>query len=890
MRKTDKESKVPFVLLRFSLVLALAWTLIITVLGLWTIKLKDSNTRELIRNEARAHFLKDQAFRFWGASHGGVYVPVDSRTRPNPALNHIPSRDIVTASGDSLTLMNPAYMVRQMMEDYETLYGTKGRITSLMPINPINTPDKWEVKALESFENGAVELSEFTNGDSDPYLRLMRPLYVKESCLKCHAHQGYKVGDIRGGVGVYVPTKPFFDAQRAEIRRFLLYIFIIWLSGYGILVFSTGGIEKQIKEREQLQKFMQTVIDGFPDQLMVINRDYSVALSNREAVEYSKVNPVKLGNKCHHISHNSESPCNNTKHPCPIREVIDHKKAVTVEHVHKDNQGNDVAVEVLAAPIFDSKGEVIQIIESARNIEYRKKAERVLKKSESKFRSVIEQSNDAIFIIYDEKFDLINQRFIELTRFTVEEIESPEFEFSVTVLPEDRDLHKEQVNLLESGERQSLVYEYTLVDKFGKRHIVQASISRIDYGKGKALLGIIRDISEQKALEDQLRQSQKIESIGHLTGGIAHDFNNLLTPIIGNTDLAMMDMDPSNPLYEDLHEIHITARRAADLTRQLLAFSRKQVFEINTVNINDLIKSFSSIIKRTIRDDIEVEFLCDKSIGPVKVDVSQIEQILMNLVVNAQDAMPIGGVIKIETAMFDFDEYYTESHPDVEPGKYIMLAVSDTGDGISQEIIEKIFDPFFTTKEIGKGTGLGLSTVHGIIKQHGGHIWVYSELNRGTTFKLCLPLAKDEIDNFKTLSAENGDLNGTGNILIVEDDERVRRTAARILESKGYIVHIATSPDEAVSIISDRNNSIDMLLTDVVMPNMNGREVYHLLSNISPNLKVLFMSGYTRSVIAHHGVLEDNIDFIQKPLTINSLAKKTKEVFERKRSDKIENG
>jgi PAS domain S-box-containing protein len=511
----------------------------------------------------------------------------------------------------------------------------------------------------------------------------------------------------------------------------------------------------------------------------------------------------------------------------------------------------------------------------------RKAVEKELRESELKFRNIIQQSNDAIYIFFNYKFELINERFTELTGISFEETQDPDFVFINIIAPEDRSFIEERNRKYDRGEKIPTVYEYSLIDKDKKRNHVQASVTQIDYQGSKATLGVLRDITEQKSLEEQLRQTQKIESIGQLAGGIAHDFNNLLTPIIGNSEMAMFDMKPGDHFYEEFHEIFETAFRASELTKQLLAFSRKQLLEVITVDLNQLIKDFSGILRRTIREDIEIKAKFDLSISPVKVDISQVEQILMNLLVNAQDAMPDGGLVSMETESVELDQMYAASRPDVKPGKYVMLAISDTGQGMKEDTIQNIFDPFFTTKGVGKGTGLGLSTVYGIMKQHDGDIWVYSEPDKGTTFKLFFPeIEKEAIQNLDIV-LEKESTEGVGNILVVEDEEQVRRIASRILEAKGYNVQVAESGEKAIEIINNGNGDrIDLLLTDVIMPNMNGLELFGKLAEIQPDLKVLYMSGYTQDVISHHGILEEGINFIQKPLTVESLAKKVKSVME----------
>ena len=383
----------------------------------------------------------------------------------------------------------------------------------------------------------------------------------------------------------------------------------------------------------------------------------------------------------------------------------------------------------------------------------------------------------------------------------------------------------------------------------------------------------------QARLEQQLRQAQKMESIGRLAGGIAHDFNNLLGVIIGYSEIALMTMPGDDSLREKLQEIMKAGERAADLTRQLLAFSRKQVIEPTVFDLNSATADLSRMLERTIGEDIQlVMFLCD-GVARVKADRGQIEQVLMNLVVNARDAMPSGGKLTIETANVSLDETYARDHFPVVPGRYVMFAVSDTGVGVDAEIQRYIFEPFFTTKEKGKGTGLGLSTTYGIIKQSGGYIWVYSEPNKGSTFKVYLPwVAANEDAMPKTEMALS--LEGNETILLVEDAEGLRKLAQECLENKGYRVLAAKDAQEALTISKQNRGPIHLLLTDVVLPGIGGRELARQLVPMHPETRVLYMSGYTDNAIVHHGVLEPGIAFLQKPFTVNNLWQKVRDVLD----------
>ncbi|MCF6291180.1 MAG: ATP-binding protein [Desulfobacterales bacterium] len=380
-------------------------------------------------------------------------------------------------------------------------------------------------------------------------------------------------------------------------------------------------------------------------------------------------------------------------------------------------------------------------------------------------------------------------------------------------------------------------------------------------------------------LEVQLRQTQKLEAVGSLAGGIAHDFNNLLTTILGYSELITRKLPPDHPLLHMAEAIHQDGQRAADLTRQLLAFSRKQVMEMKVSNLNLIINDTARMLGRLIGEDIALELFPAEKIGNIMADVSQVEQILMNLVVNARDAMPNGGHLTIETAEVILDQGYTLHHQGVKPGAYVVLIVTDTGEGISPEVQEKIFEPFFTTKMIGKGTGLGLSTIYGIVRQHNGHIYVYSEPGKGTTFKIYLPVVKRPLE--KTEKIETREMPaGTETLLIVDDDPAVRNLVFDTLAPLGYTLMSAASGEEALDLCSSTSSRIDLVLSDVVMPGMNGLRMIEQLKRHRPEMKAVLMSGYTDNIVVKRGVLKPGIIFISKPLQPVALANKLRTVLD----------
>jgi len=400
-------------------------------------------------------------------------------------------------------------------------------------------------------------------------------------------------------------------------------------------------------------------------------------------------------------------------------------------------------------------------------------------------------------------------------------------------------------------------------------------------GEPEYLLGISEDITERKKLEAQFQQAQKMEAVGRLAGGVAHDFNNLLMTIMGNADLMLMGLAEDDPFREKLEQIGQNGKRAARLTRQLLAFSRKQILQPVALDLNELIKGFVKMLERLIGEDVELETVLVSGLRLVKADPGQVEQIIMNLVINARDAMPGGGKVIIETANADLDEDYVRAHDvSLQPGPYVMLAVSDTGTGMDEETRSNIFEPFFTTKEVGKGTGLGLSTVYGIVKQSGGYIWVYSEPGQGTTFKIYLPAVVGETVQRKKEQPPADDLTGSETILVVEDDDALRNLGREILERQGYRVLDAGNGIEALRISEEHRGQIHLMITDVVMPKMGGKKVADRLQQLYPQMKVIYMSGYTDNSIAHHGILAPGLNFLQKPFSPEVLARKVREVLD----------
>lgn len=524
-------------------------------------------------------------------------------------------------------------------------------------------------------------------------------------------------------------------------------------------------------------------------------------------------------------------------------------------------------------------------IEEAKNRRVRLETEEALRRSEERYRLLFEK-NPLPMWVYDTDtlgFLAVNAAAIEHYGFSAEEFHS----MTIKDIRPAEDVAMLEQNITETRRVIDRVDEWRHQKKDGTIINVEITSHELAFDGTDARLVLANDITkrvqaeeELRKSEEQLRQAQKLESIGRLAGGIAHDFNNMLTAINGYSELTLRRLASDDPLRQNIEEIRKAGGRSAELTRQLLAFSRRQMLQPKVVDIDQVVLDTSLMLKRLIGEDVELITLVGKNVARIQADPGQLSQVLMNLVVNARDAMPDGGTITIETRNVNLDEQYARQHLSVRPGPYVMLSVSDTGIGMDAETQKQIFEPFFTTKEVGKGTGLGLSTVYGIVKQSNGNVWVYSELGKGTAFKIYLP--QFEEPNSVSLEPQPAASFSWGSetILIVEDEDMVRSLSREVLESCGYTVIVASNGVEALTVCEQHKDQIHLLITDIVMPQMGGRELAEKLSVAYPKVRVLFTSGYTDDAIVRHGIIEDDANFIQKPFNLDDLARKVRELLD----------
>jgi two-component system cell cycle sensor histidine kinase/response regulator CckA len=638
-------------------------------------------------------------------------------------------------------------------------------------------------------------------------------------------------------------------------------------------------LQREVGEREAAERLLRQVIDADPSLVFVKDRDGRFVLVNKAVADiYGTTVEAQVGKTDADFNPNKEEVEHFLRDD---RAVMDSRrpKVVAEESVTNPATGATRWFQTVKVPLVSPDGEARRVLGVATDITERKRAEEALRRSEASYRGLVEHAAYGIYrVTAGGKFLMVNPAlFMMLGYGSADELLKIDVVRDVYVDPAAR------ARILAQCEQVgSAIEEVAWKRRDGSVITVRLNGRpvRAPDGAIECFEFIVDDVTDQRALEERLRQTQKMEAVGRLAGGIAHDFNNLLTAILGSVDFLRRALGPEHPEHAETEEIQKAAVRAADLTRQLLAFSRQQVLAPKILELDALVTNLEKMLRRLIGEDVELRFAAKASRAAVRADPGQIEQVIVNLVVNARDAMPRGGRLTIETACVDLDAAYAWEHGTVEPGRYVMLAVTDTGVGIDRAAQARLFEPFFTTKEFGKGTGLGLATVYGIVKQSGGYVWVYSEPGRGATFKVYLPRVEQTGEPVAAPQPPARALGGTETILLAEDEAAVRNLARRVLERHGYKLLLAATGREGVRLAEQHGGPIDLLVTDVVMPEMGGRELAQLLTTRQPKLKVLFLSGYTDDAIVHHGVLDAGVAFLQKPFKPDELVRKIREVLD----------
>jgi PAS domain S-box-containing protein len=900
---------------------AFLWTLLLAGSMFLDFRSDGRNILNLARIEALASYDKDVLYRAWAAQHGGVYVPITASTPPNPYLMDNAVRDIVTSSGLRLTLMNPAYMTRQVHELQRDLKKVSGHITSLRPIRPENAPDPWERKALETFDAGQREACEVVLIEGERHFRFMRPLMVEKSCLPCHRKHGYQEGDVRGGIGVVLPMASYDAMLKSGIRAEAAQHGVAWFTGLLGLGLGWGFARRRQDEREraigelrrnadlraallQLYEMSGSAAEaeihdcaldaavrltastiGYlhrvnEDQQSIRLTTWNQAAKAECSAAYDDHYPLDKAGVWADSARTKEPVIHNDYRHVPGRKGYPEGHSHVLRHlsvplVLDGRVTMIIGVGNKAGPYGDEDVAAVRMVASElEKIILRKQHEAQLRK----LSLAVEQSPAGVLILDAHgAIEYANARFVE-TAGAAEDARSW-LGRSFMDLPTDETAIEESCQLRASlAEGRDWRGEICIFGGNGKPVWASVSLSplRDDRRDVQHFVAVLEDVTQSKNLEMQLRQSQKLESVGRLAGGIAHDFNNMLNVILGRVDLAQMRMEPDSPACEDLREIESAAMRSAELTRQLLAFARKQAVRPRPVDLNRAVDDMSKMIRRLLGEEIVLEWEPAENVWNILVDPSQIDQILINLLVNARDAIGGVGKILIRTANVSLSEAREGIHMEIAPGDYVELTVRDSGRGMDSQTLEHIFEPFFTTKEVGQGTGLGLAMVYGIVKQNDGYITVGSAPGEGADFRLYFP----RFDVLEAVSLLTGAApsrsRGDETILLVEDEDQILRMMRDILRKQGYRVLAARNPIEAIEIALDSGQRLDLVIADVVMPGSDGLQLWERLRATRSGLRCLFMSGYTADVLVNHGLSGAEYQFIEKPFTNTDLLAKVR--------------
>ncbi|MEW6427578.1 MAG: DUF3365 domain-containing protein [Thermodesulfobacteriota bacterium] len=873
--------------------------------------------------EARSSFDKDILYRHWGAMHGGVYVPVSATTPPNPYLVAIPDRDVVTTSGKRLTLVNPAYMTRQVYEFAEDRYKVRGHITSLDPLRPENAADAWEKMALESFARGVAEVSSVENMDGERYLRFMRPMITEEPCLKCHGSQGYKVGDIRGGISVSVPIAPYVRIAAKELFTVsVTHLFIALLGGAG-LVFGFRRVQGYAAALRQEEEKYRVVAE--------YTSDWEFWLSPAKTFRY--VSPACLqvtGRSAAAFLADAELMVR-IVHP-------DDRQAFAaywaVAHLQQPAEmkfrivrpdGGVRHIGLGSVPMINARGEFLgnrgcnrDITELQRN-EERLRARLFIREfaagrglDEIIPRALAEaekltDSSTSFFVLLD---DGVAEARAKCWSGRTEENCAVCGGGTNHPLDEGAGIWADCIR----QRRPLIVNDYPPPGGAGRlppghialrrlvavpvlhegRPVAMVCLGNKDeaYGDGDVALaedffGTVWDIVRGKLedqiknrLEIQLRQAQKMEAIGTLAGGIAHDFNNILTAIIGYAELAALGAQKDSPLQSHLLAVLRAGERAKELVGQILAFSRSSEQQKRPLRLHLILKEAIKLLSASLPSTIEIREEIDPDCGAVLIDPTQMHQLVMNLCTNAYHAMrETGGVLAVSLGKVRIDAGDPKATDlSLQPGAYVKIEVSDTGVGMDRETMARIFDPYFTTKPKGVGTGLGLALVHGIVKSAGGHISVYSEVGRGTTFRVYLPQLPGDVDEVEVEEAE-GCPGGDERILAVDDEAEVVALEKVVLEGLGYRVTTRTGSQEALALFREDPQGFDLVLTDMTMPAITGMELAREILAVRPEMPIILCTGFSELIDREKAKGMGIRGYLMKPVRRRDLARMVRAVL-----------
>lgn len=871
----------PLRLRRYVFGLGTAWTVVISASLGWNLLQMRHDLLERARMEARGSSDKDLLLQRWAAGHGGVYVPATDETPPNPNLAHINERDIETPSGRRLTLMNAAYMMRQLYSKSRERHDLRGHFTSLKPIRPGNAPDPWERTALEAFERGETEVSAVEKLDGKSYMRLMRPMITEVRCLKCHAEQGYKVGDVRGGFSVSVPLSPYLAQIPSRVLPLILGHGFIWILGLLGLVVFARTIRARVREREQAEDAVRRSEERYRA-VSELTSDFAYALRMEEDGRLvSEWVTGALAQITGFTADEIRARGGWESLVAPEDKAIAQRQrqsllageASTVEYRILSKNGEVRWMRDRAHPLWDKeRGRVTHILGAVEDVTERTQAELDLRSSYETVVTILESIDAEVYVSDLQTYEILfmNKKMREsFGDDLVGKTCWKEFRHESQPCP-----HCTNPKLVDTGGRPTGVQVWEGYNPVSQRWYINHDRA-VRWLDGRLVrLQVSTDITERKKMESELRKAEKLESIGVLAGGIAHDFNNLLMGIMGNISLARLQTKPGTQVFELLEQTEQASARATSLTKQLLTFAKGGEPILKATSMAGILEESAEFALRgsNVKSDLAVP----EDLWPAEVDAGQISHVFHNLVLNANQAMPDGGTLRIRAKN-------VEVGPDhalrLTPGRYVAISVQDEGAGIPPDHLSKVFDPYFTTKQ--SGTGLGLATAYSIVQKHSGDITVDSPPGGGTTFRVYLPASDKDLP--RAGPAMEVPVVGKGRILIMDDEEAVRDVALGMIQALGYDGVGAGDGGETIELYrqaEEGGQPFEAVVLDLtVRGGMGGKETVRHLLELDPGVRAIVSSGYSTDPVMSDFEQHGFKGVVAKPYRVSELSEALRRVI-----------